>query len=89
MLPKNIVKVVSRYAVGSVNVYTTQSGAFSFLGIHVDTGFLLVMLCIRLFAKTSEHEKKVESKEILKILRLVSNYFYKVSKKWRIKCTRY
>ena len=56
--------------------------------IHVDTGFLLVMLCIRPFAKTSENTNKVESKGILRITRLVFNYFYKVSKKWRIKCTR-
>ena len=56
--------------------------------IHVDTNFLLVMLCIGPFAKTSENENKVESKGILKILRLVSNYVYKVSKKWRMKCTR-
>ena len=33
--------------------------------IHVDTGFLLVMLCISPFAKTSGNEKKVESKGIL------------------------
>ena len=56
--------------------------------IHFDTGFLLVMLCIRPFAKTNENKNKVESKVILKISRLVSNYFYKVSKKRRIKCTR-
>ena len=67
---------------------STQSGAFSFFAIHIDTVFLLVMLCITPFAKTSENENKVESKGILKISRLVSNYFNKVSKKWRIKCTR-
>ena len=44
--------------------------------MHVDTGFLLVMLCIRPFAKTSENENKVKSKEIVKISRLISNYFY-------------
>ena len=32
--------------------------------MHVDTGLVLVMLCIRPFAKTSENENKVESKEI-------------------------
>ena len=74
MLQKNIVKVVLRYAVDSVSVYTIWR-------LFVDTGFLLVMLCIRPFAKTSENENKVESKGISKILRLVSNYFYKVSKK--------
>ena len=54
--------------------------------IHVVTGFLLVMLCIRPFAKTSEIENMVESKGILKVSRLVQNYFYKVSKKLRMKC---
>ena len=49
--------------------------------IHVDTGFLLVTLCIRPFAKTSANENKIEFKGILKISRFVSNYFYKVSKK--------
>ena len=146
MLEENIVKVVSKYAVGSVTVHTTWrllvarytcktrhfdswgavpttspshwlSGKVAWWGlplksqnaeacIHVDTGFfllvkpqtteeeaeeaveaggfLLVMLCIRPFAKTSENENKVESKVILKISRFVSNYFYKVSKKWKI-----
>ena len=108
-LQVNIVKVVSRYAVGSVTVYTIWRLSFfaihASLGIltlegqplksqnseaciHVDTGFLLVMLCIRPFAKASENENKVESKGILKISRFVSNYFYKVLKKWRMKCTR-
>ena len=67
---------------------STQSGAFSFFAIYVDTGSLLIMLCIRPFAKISGNNKKVEFKGILKISRLVSNYFYKVSKKWRIKCTK-
>ena len=66
---------------------STQSGAFPFFAMHVETGFLLVMLCIRPFAKTSENENELESKEILKISRHISNYFYKVSNKWRIKCT--
>ena len=119
--------IVSRYAVGSVTVYTIWrlfvfrytcksrhfdsrgaapttplfhwlSGKVVWWGlhlksqndeacIHVDTGFLLVMLCIRPFAKTSENKNRVESKGILKISRLDSNYFYKVSKKLRIKCT--
>ena len=140
-LHDNMVKVVSRYAVGSVTVYiirclsascyacrlwhfdswgATPTRPLSRLSgkvtwwelpfksqnaeacIHVDTGFvllvkpqtteeegafLLVMLCIRPFAKTSDNENKVESNGILKISLLVSNYFYKVSKKWRIKCT--
>ena len=55
-------------------------GAFSFFVIHVDSGFLLVMLCIRTFTKTNENENKAESKGILKISRLVPNYFYKVSR---------
>ena len=58
------------------------------INLNVDTGFLLVMLSIRPFANTSENESKIESKEILMISRLVSNYFHKVSKKWRIKFTR-
>ena len=37
------------------------------------------MLCIRPFEKASENENKVESKGIVKISRLVSNYFYNVS----------
>ena len=55
--------------------------------IHVDTGFLLAILHIRSFAKTSKNANNVESKRIFKISRLVSNYFYKVSKKWR--CYRF
>ena len=55
--------------------------------IHVDTGFLLVTLCIRPFAKTIKNENKVDSKGNLKISRLVSNYYFKFLKKWRIKCT--
>ena len=43
---------------------------------------------VYMFAKTSENENKVESKEILKISGLISNYFYNVSKKLRIKWTR-
>ena len=90
MIPVN---ATGKYSKSSFKIrrwqrYCLPIGAFLFFAIHVDTGFLLVMLCIRPFAETSENEKKVESKRILKILSLVSNYFYKVSKKWKIKCTR-
>ena len=49
--------------------------------IHVDTGFLLVTLSIRPFAKIVKNENNVEFKGILKISRLVSNYFYIVLEK--------
>ena len=53
------------------------------------------MLCIRPSAKTSEYENKVESKGILKISRIVSDYFlqsfkemenkvYKVLSEWKL-----
>ena len=95
MLQENVVKVVSRYAVGSVTVYIiwrlfvfryaskprhfdsrgsphhvtspllsgkvvcwglTLKSQIAEACIHVDTNFLLVMLCIRPFAKTSANE---------------------------------
>ena len=93
MLEENIVKIVSRYTVGSVTVYTIWRLFIKIFPqnaeacIHVDTGFQLVMLCIRPFEKTSENENKVEFKGILKISRLVLNYFYKISNKSRLKCT--
>ena len=61
--------------------------------LTVDTGFLLVMLCIRPFATTSENEKKVESKRILKISRLelflqsfneMENEVYKMLNEWKL-----
>ena len=50
---------------------STQSDAFTFFAMNVDTGFLLVMLCIRPFAKISGNENKVGCKGILKISRLI------------------
>ena len=61
--------------------------------IHVDTGFLLVMLCIRPFPKTSDNENKVESKGILKISSLelflqsfkeMESKVYKVLSEWKL-----
>ena len=78
MLQGNIVKVISRrWRDEDFPVKSQSSEAF----IHVGTGFLLFILCIRPFEKISDNENKVMSNEILKTLRLVSNYFYKVSMK--------
>ena len=62
--------------------------------IHVDTGFLLVILCIKPFAKTSENENKVELKGILKIssclelflqsFKEMKNKVYKVLSEWKL-----